>query len=446
MEPVDSLIHARWIIPVEPSGRVLEQHALALRHGRIVALLPNAEARARYSPTETVELPRHALIPGLVNTHTHAAMTLLRGIADDLPLNSWLKEHVWPVEQRWVGADFVRDGAELAIAEMLRAGTTCFGDMYFFPEITAQVVHQHGMRAMLGLILIDFPSPWGSGPEDYLSKGLALRDQHKNDPLVSMMFAPHSTYTVSERWLRRLRTLADEVDLPVQTHLHETVDEVEKSLMQHGKRPISRLKEFGLFTPALMGAHMTQLTDAEIDDCAQHGVSVLHCPESNLKLASGFCPVAKLRRRGVNVALGTDGAASNNDLDMLGEMRTAALLAKGVAGDAAALPAGAALAMATLNGARALGLDAHIGSLVAGKWADLAAVDLHSAATQPVYDVVSTLVYAADRHQVSDVWVAGKRLLQDHELTRMDERAILGRAREWQDRIAASGKVARQRA
>lgn len=447
MEPVDALIHARWIIPVEPAGRVLEQHALALRHGRIVALLPYTEARARYAPTETVELPRHALIPGLVNAHTHAAMTLLRGLADDLPLEPWLKQHIWPAEHRWVNADFVRDGAELAIAEMLRSGTTCFADMYFFPEVTAEVSRRFGMRAVLGLVLFDFPSPWGSGPEEYLRKGLTLRDQQKNDPLLSFMFAPHSTYTVSERWLKELRTLADEVDLPVHTHLHETADEVEQGLKQHGKRPIARLMELGLFGPALMGAHMTQLTDMEIADCAKNGVSVVHCPESNLKLASGFCPVAKLIKAGVNVALGTDGAASNNDLDMLGELNTAALLAKGVAGDAAALPATTALGMATLNGARALGLDKDIGSLTPGKWADLTAIDLAAPETQPVFDVISTLVYAADRRQVSDVWVAGKRLLQDRRLMQMDEGAILERARRWRERIVAGrGDAARQRA
>ncbi len=258
MEPVDALIHARWIIPVEPAGRVLEEHALAVRHGRIVALLPSSEARASYAPTETVELSHHVLIPGLVNAHTHAAMTLLRGLADDLPLEPWLKEHIWPTEGRWVNADFVRDGTELAVAEMLRSGTTCFSDMYFFPEAAALAARQQGMRASIGLIMFDFPSTWGSGPEDYLAKGLALRDQYKNDPLLSFVFAPHSTYTVSERWLKELRTLADELELPLQTHLHETAGEVEDSLRKHGKRPIARLTELGMFTPALMAVHMTQ--------------------------------------------------------------------------------------------------------------------------------------------------------------------------------------------
>ncbi|HEV2110911.1 MAG TPA: TRZ/ATZ family hydrolase, partial [Gammaproteobacteria bacterium] len=400
----------------------------------------------RYAAAENVELGRHLLIPGLVNAHTHAAMTLLRGLADDLPLEPWLKEHIWPAESRWVSPDFVRDGVELAVAEMLRSGTTCFSDMYFFPEAAAQAVRQSGMRASLGLVVFDFPSAWGSGPQEYLAKGLSLRDQHKNDPLLSFVFAPHSTYTVSERWLKELRTLADELDLPVQTHLHETAAEVADSQRQHGKRPIARLMELGLFTPALMAVHMTQLDAGEIAACAENGVSVVHCPQSNLKLASGLCPAARLVKAGVNLALGTDGAASNNDLDMLAEMQSAALLAKGVAGDAAALPAETVLRMATLNGARALGLDKDIGSLLPGKWADIAAVDLSGPETQPVHDPLSALVYSADRRQVSDVWVAGRRLLHDRRLTQMDLDSVLERAASWGARIAATRRGLRQSA
>jgi 5-methylthioadenosine/S-adenosylhomocysteine deaminase len=436
MEAVDALIHARWIVPVEPAGRVLEHHALALHHGRIVALLPSGEARKRFQADEEITLPGHALIPGFVNAHTHAAMTLLRGVADDLPLMPWLQDHIWPAENRWVSADYVRDGTELAVAEMLRGGTTCFNDMYFFPEATAQAVRHSGMRASLGLIVFDFKSVWGSGPEEYIRKGMELRDQYKNDPLLSFVFAPHAPYTVSDPWLTKLRTLADELDLPVHTHVHETAGEVDESIKKHGKRPIARLADLGLFTRALLAVHMTQLSDAEIAETARCGVNVIHCPESNLKLASGYCPVAKLQKAGVNVALGTDGAASNNDLDMFGEMQSAALLAKGVSGDATALPAVTALAMATLNGAQALGLDKDIGSLVPGKWADIAAVDLGAPETQPVYDVLSTLVYSAGRQHVSDVWVAGKRLLQDRVLTQMDLPAILERAEGWRARIA----------
>jgi 5-methylthioadenosine/S-adenosylhomocysteine deaminase len=309
--------------------------------------------------------------------------------------------------------------------------------MYFFPEAAAQVVHQYGMRASLGMVVFDFPSAWGSGPREYIAKGLALRDEHKNDPLLSFAFAPHATYTVSERWLKELCTLADELDLPVHTHVHETAGEVSASVKEFGKRPVARLQELGLFTPALMAVHMTELTDAEIVDCAESGVSVIHCPQSNMKLASGLCPVAKLLAAGVNVALGTDGAASNNDLDMFAEMQTASLLAKAVAGDAAVVPAAAALRMATLNGARALGLDKDTGSLLPGKWADLTAVDLHKAGTQPVHNPISALVYACGRQQVTDVWVAGRRLLQEQELTQMNLPTILAKADSWRERMAA---------
>jgi len=443
MHTVETLVHARWIVPVDPADRVLEHHALAIAHGRIMAVLPSAEAKSRFAAVEEISLPCHALIPGLVNAHTHAAMSLLRGLADDLPLMQWLQDHIWPTEHRCVSPDFVRDGSELAIAEMLRGGTTCFGDMYFFPEVTAQMAHQAGMRAVLGMILFDFPSPWGSGPEEYLAKGLALRDQHKNDPLLGFVFAPHAPYTVSDTWLIKLRALADELDLPVHTHVHETAGEVADSLKQHGKRPLARLGELGLVNPASMAAHMTQLTDEEIAEVAKNGSSVVHCPSSNLKLASGFCPVAKLLKAGVNVAIGTDGAASNNTLDMLAEMKSAALLAKGVAGDPTVVPAATALRMATLNGAKALGIDKDAGSLTEGKWADITAIDLDAPETQPVHDVVSTLVYAANREQVSDVWVGGRRLLQERRLTRMDLPSLLERAESWRGRIAAGGLTAR---
>ena len=442
MHTVETLVHARWIVPVDPADRVLERHSLAIAHGRIVALLPTAEAKAEYVAAEEIGLPRHALLPGLINAHTHAAMTLLRGLADDLPLMSWLQDHIWPTEQRWVSPDFVRDGAELAIAEMLRGGTTCFADMYFVPEVTAHVARQAGIRAMLGMIVFDFPSPWGSGPEEYIRKGLDLRDQHKNDPLLGFVFAPHAPYTVSDPWLTKLRALADELELPVHTHMHETAGEVEDSLKLHGKRPIARLADLGLFTDALLAAHMTQLTDVEIAEAAKQGVSVVHCPSSNLKLASGFCPVAKLLKAAVNVALGTDGAASNNTLDMLAEMKSAALLAKGVSGDPTVVPAATALRMATLNGAKALGLDKELGSLTPGKWADLCAIDLDSPETQPVHDVISTLVYAANREQVSDVWVGGKRLLQERRLLRTDRPELLRRAEAWQGRIAGGDAAA----
>ncbi|WP_018954057.1 TRZ/ATZ family hydrolase [Thioalkalivibrio sulfidiphilus] len=438
METIDTLIKARWIIPVEPDDTVLEHHALAIRAGRIVALLPSAEADSRYRADTVHELPHHALIPGLVNTHTHAAMSLMRGLADDLPLMEWLKGHIWPAEGRWVGAEFVEDGTQLAMAEMLRGGVTCFNDMYFFPEITAHAAARAGMRAALGLIVIDFPTAWAANADEYIAKGLALYDDHKDEALLSFCFAPHAPYTVSDEPLKRIRTLANELDLPVHMHVHETAHEVEESMARFGMRPLERLAQLGLVGPNLLAVHMTQLEDAEIAHLAEAGAHVLHCPESNLKLASGFCPVQKLLDAGVNVCLGTDGAASNNDLDLMGEMRTAALLAKGVAGDAAALPAAAALRMATLNGARALGLGEETGSLVPGKAADVVAVDLGALESRPVYHPVSHLVYATGRQQVTHVWVAGKALLKDRRLTTLDLEAIQARAMAWQERLKAN--------
>jgi len=435
---IDTLIKARWIIPVEPHRRVLEGHALAIQAGRIVDILPAAQALEQFQPAEVVDLPSHALIPGLVNTHTHAAMSLLRGNADDLPLMEWLNEHIWPLERRFAGEAFVRDGTDLAIAEMLRGGVTCFNDMYFFPEVSARQVAQSGMRATLGLILVDFPTAWASGPDEYLSKGLALYEDLRGEPLVKAAFAPHAPYTVSDEPLIRLRTLAEELDLPIHMHLHETAGEVEQGRASHGMRPFKRLGQLDLLGPRFIAVHMTQLTGEEIDAYAESGGSVAHCPESNLKLASGFCPLAKLLDAGVNVALGTDGAASNNDLDILGEMRTAALLAKGVANDARAVPAATALRMATLNGAKALGLDGDIGSLEAGKSADLAALNLGDLETQPLFDPISDIVYAASRHQVTDVWVAGRRLLHTRELTTLDRDDIAARASAWRERLIST--------
>ncbi|HET7922458.1 MAG TPA: TRZ/ATZ family hydrolase [Gammaproteobacteria bacterium] len=437
MESLDLLIHARWVIPVEPDCTPLEHHAVAVRDGRIVAVLPSAGARTRFTARENVTLPQHLLIPGLVDAHTHAAMTLLRGLADDLPLMDWLQRHIWPAESRWVGPEFVRDGSELAIAEMLRGGITCFQDMYFFPDVTAEVARRCGMRASLGMVVADFPSAWAGNAQDYLAKGTAVRDRYRNDPLLSFVFAPHAPYTVGDPGLRGVRTLADELDVPVQIHLHETVGEIEQSLAQYGKRPLARLYDLGLLTPNLMAVHMTRLEEVEIATLAETGVRVVHCPESNMKLASGFCPVAKLLDAGVTVALGTDGAASNNDLDLLGELRSASLLAKCVADDATALPADTALRMATLNGARALGLERDIGSLLPGKWADLTALDLSALECQPVHNPLSQLVYAAGRQHVSDVWVAGARLLRERELTRMDVGALADTAERWRARIGA---------
>lgn len=435
MQEVDTLIEARWVIPIEPAG-VLDHHTVAIAGGRIVALLPSADARKQFHAAETLTLDSHALLPGFVNAHTHAAMTLFRGLADDLPLMDWLTKHIWPAEAKWQSPDFVRDGTALAIAEMLRGGTTCFNDMYMFPEATAQAAEAAGMRAVVGMIALDFPTPYAQNADEYLHKGLQLHDDLKHNTLVSTAFAPHAPYTVADAALEKIRMYADELDRPIHMHVHETAHEVQEATARFGVRPLERLASLGLLGPRLLAVHMTQLLDQEIETLARLNVHVLHCPESNLKLASGFCPVHKLTTAGVNVALGTDGAASNNDLDMLGEIRTAALLAKGVAGDATAVPATLALRMATLNGARALGLDHCIGSIATGKFADLAAIDLSVLASQPVYDPISQIVYSATRDQVTDVWVNGKRLLAERRLTGIDEVALVRNACAWRDKVS----------
>ena len=402
-------------MPVEPAGAVLEHHAVAVRDGAIERVLPASEALSAFGDYERVELPEHVLIPGLVNAHTHAAMSLMRGLADDLPLMRWLQEHIWPAETKHVSPRFVRDGTALACAEMLRGGITCFNDMYFYPEASLEAAREAGMRVALGLIVVDFPTAYASDPDDYLRKGLALRDREREEPLVSFCLAPHAPYTVSDPTFRHVATLAAELDLPVHLHVHETEHEIERSLAEHGVRPLERLRRLGLVEPALIAVHSVHLQESEIELLARHGCSVAHCPSSNLKLASGFAPIEALRKAGVNICLGTDGAASNNRLDLLAEMRTAALLAKAVARDASAFPAYAALRAATLGGARALGLGARIGSIEPGKRADLVALALRAPELAPCYDPVSHLVYAAGREHVTHVWVDGELRVSDAE-------------------------------
>jgi len=434
---IDILITARWVVPVEPDRVVLEGHAVAVHDGAIIEVVPQADAAAKYAPRERVDLPEHALIPGLVNAHTHNPMTLLRGLADDLPLMQWLQEHIWPVEAKVIGPEFVRDGVELAIAEMLRGGTTCCSENYFFPDAQAAAYKMHGFRAMVGLPIVEFPSAWAKDRDEYFERALAVHDHWRGDALVGHTFAPHAPYTVADESFERIRTLSDQLDLPVHLHLMETAQEVEDSKREHGLRPMQRLQKLGLVNDRLIAVHMTQVSDAEIATCAEAGVSVVHCPESNLKLASGFCPAEKLRRGGVNLALGTDGCASNNDLDMFGELRTAALLAKAVASDAAAFDDAFALRAATLNGAKALQLDAKIGSIEAGKRADLIAVKMDEVETQPLYNVISHLAYAVSRRQVSDVWIDGVRKLAEGALVDFDLAGVLEKAGRWRERIAA---------
>jgi 5-methylthioadenosine/S-adenosylhomocysteine deaminase len=432
---VDTLLHARWIIPVEPRNVTYEHYSLAMHDGKIVELLPTSEACQKYQATVTEYLNQHALLPGFINCHTHAAMSLMRGIADDLPLMEWLQNHIWPLEQRWMSEAFVRDGTDLAIAEMLLGGTTCFNDMYFFPEVAAKQVLQAGIRAHLGNVVIDFPTVYAKDSDAYIAQGLAVQAMFANQPLLSFGFAPHAPYTVSDKPLESIHRWSEQLGMQVNMHVHETAQEVEAAV-KTGQRPLQRLHKIGLLNQRFLAVHMTQLTAEDIALVADNKVSIVHCPESNLKLASGFCPVARCLAVGINVALGTDGAASNNDLDMLGEMRTAALLAKAVAQDASAVPAMTALEMATINGAKALGISSYTGSLGVGKAADVVAINLDDISTQPLYDPVSQIVYAANRQQVTDVWVAGKQLLKQRQFTKIDIDELKTRVASWQNRFA----------
>jgi len=432
---IDLLVEARWIVPVEPAGVVLENHAIAIDGGEIVALMPRAAAAETFSPREHRRLDRHVLIPGLVNLHTHAAMSLLRGLADDLPLREWLENHIWPAEGKHVSAQFVHDGTRLAAAEMLRGGITCFNDMYFHPKAAADAAVATGIRAAIGIVTIDFPTLYAADADDYLRKGLAARDALRDEPLVSFCLAPHAPYTVGDRSFASVLTLAEQIDAPIHVHIHETAHEIEESIKVHGVRPLERLHRIGLLSPGLIGVHAVHLTADEIALLAAHGCSLAHCPTSNLKLASGIAPVTELLQAGVNVGLGTDGAASNNRLDLFQEMSLAALLAKGVSGRADVLGAHQALHMATLGGARALGLDAKIGSLLPGKAADLCAVAFDDFALAPCFDPVSHLVYVAGREHVSDVWVAGQARVERRQLLGIDESELIKLAALWQNKI-----------
>ena len=437
MQHCDTLIAARWCAPVEPADAVLEDHAIAVVDGRVTEILPAAEARTRYQPSQSFERPHHIAIPGFVNAHTHAAMTLFRGFADDLPLERWLADGIWPAERRWVSAEFVRDGTALAIAEMLSGGTTCFSDQYFFPDIVAKTAIDMQMRANVGTPVVDFPTAWANDADEYLGKATDLvHDAFVDHPLITTCFAPHSTASLSDKSFTALRVLADQLDLRVQIHLHETAAEVQQAVQTTGRRPFARLESLGLVNASLLAVHAVHVTAEEIRAMSEAGVAVAHCPRSNLKLASGIAPLTALREASLTVGIGTDGAASNNRLDMLDELRTAALLAKAGSGDAAAMPAHAALAAATLDSARALGLGDNIGSLLPGKWADVACFDLNALNSQPLSDPVSQLVYTAQASQASDVWVAGRHLLEGGRLTHIPVADIVARCGEWRAKLS----------
>ena len=431
----DLMIHAKWIVPIIPKNKVFSDCSIIVNEGQITALIPSHEAKTSYTAREEINLDNHILMPGLINAHGHAAMSLLRGYADDLPLQTWLNDHIWPTEGQHVSAEFVKDGSQLAIAEMIRSGTTCFSDMYFFPTESAAAAHDAGMRCQIAFPILEFPSAWAENADEYINKGLALRDQYRSQDLVKVIFGPHAPYTVSNETFERIAILAPELQAGTHVHLHETAQEVTDALAANGKRPIQRLFDLNMLTPLTQCVHMTSLNKTDYELLKQSGAHVIHCPESNLKLASGFCPTAQLLNEGVNVALGTDGCASNNNLDMFGEIHTAALLGKAVANDAAALSAHTTLEMATINGAKAMNIENTTGSLEIGKSADMIAIHIDPLEQGPMYNPISQLVYTHNGHRVSDSWVQGKALMRDRKLLTINEREVIINTEKWQQTI-----------
>ena len=432
---VDLVINASFVITMESADSILYDHAVVVHEGRIIDILPSVNT-AKYSAKQTLHRPEHALLPGFINAHGHSAMTFFRGLADDLSLMDWLNNHIWPAEKSWVNPEFVEHGVELAIMEMIRSGTTTFCDQYFFPEVSARIAEKHFIRCRLNTPVLDFPSAWAGSADEYIDKGLGLYEQYQNHPLISVALGPHAPYTVSDEPLKKIRDAAEKHQICIHMHINETAHEVNEAVQLSGKRPIERLYDLGLLSPRFQAVHMTQVSESEISLLSSSGAHVIHCPESNLKLASGLCPVHQLQQAGINVALGTDGAASNNDLDMVSELRTASLVAKLVDHDARALPAYEALKLATINGAIALGLEEEVGSITIGKSADLISIDLSAPELQPLYNPVSQIVFSAGRENISDSWVAGKQLMNQRQLNFMNKNEILNNTKSWQSKIA----------
>jgi 5-methylthioadenosine/S-adenosylhomocysteine deaminase len=436
MQAVDQIIHARWLLTCEPDSPPLENHALIIKDGIIADILPYETVDKTYSTANITHYKKHAVMPGFINSHTHIAMNYFRGMADDLALMDWLNNHIWPAEKKWVSPEFVYDASELALAEMIRSGTTCFNDMYFFLQDTARAVEIAGIRAHIGITVIGFPTSWAQTSEEYIQKGLAFYNEYKNHSHITTTFAPHSIYTETDATLMKIRDLAEEYNLKINMHVQETAHEIAMSVKATKLRPIRRLQQMGLLTPRLIAVHMAHINEEDLELLAEHKPCIVHCPESNMKLASGeVCPLHEFHKLGLTVALGTDGAASNNDLDMIGEMRTAAFLAKHTTKNPRTLPVQQVLTMATLNGAQALGIGQQTGSLKTGKAADFIAIDLDQIETLPLYNPASQIVFAATRDQVTDVWVAGKQLMRDRKLLTLDEEAIKAKAKQWREKI-----------
>lgn len=436
MKSIDLIVEAACILPMHDTTTVLKNHAIAVHEGKIVAIADPETIHKNYEAKRLIKRPNHALLPGFVNAHTHTPMNLLRGLADDFPLMTWLTEHIWPAEMKFMSDAFIHDGTTLAIAEMIRSGTTCFNDMYFFHEPIIAATLETGIRGNIGLFVIEFPSPFAKDATEYLAKAKnTLANQPRHD-LLQYTIAPHAIYSVNDDTLRRCKALADDYQVRMHMHVQETAHEVTESITKTGKRPLRRLQELGLLDSRFMAAHMTQIDNEDRELLKHSGAHVIHCPQSNMKLASGICPITQLNQDGINIAIGTDGVASNNDLNMIEEMRSATLLAKVATLEATAIPANLALQMSTLGGAKALGLEKSIGSLEVGKQADFISVDLDQIEMLPLYHPHAQIVYAANRDNITDVFVSGRALLENRELTTLDLEKAKHTAKQWANKVA----------
>ena len=439
-------IAADWVIPMDVAidqavndlrkdDLWKKDFALVIKDRKITDILSQADLTSKYPEMLVKKLPGMAIMPGFINAHTQAAMNLFKGFSDDSPLDQCLKETIWPTESALLDDDFVYEGTQLAMAEMLRGGTTCFQDVYYMPDQIAKAVDSAKMRANIGLIIVESNNAWAKNADQCISKALDVNDQFKHHSNLSFSFAPHACHTVSEESLRKIASFSFELNINIHMNVHESYQEVSQFESEHGLRPLAKLKQLGLMSPQLNATHMTQLNAEEITQLVQSGTHIIHCPQSNMKQANGVCPITVLLKAGVNIAIGTDGAASNNDLDMLAELQTAALLAKSTSGNASSCTAYQALYAATMGGAKALGLERLVGSLTIGKEADFIAIDLSQIETQPVYNPISQIVYAASRQQVKHVWVAGEQLLDNRRLTTLDENKLLKNSQKWQHKI-----------
>ena len=403
---VQTVIEAGWVMPMNHKGVVLPQHSVLINEGKIVSVVPSAETEG-IEADEVIRLPDHIVLPGFVNAHTHAPMHLLRGMGADLPLMDWLQTKIWPAEGKLMSPAFCYEGSLIAGAEMLESGITCASDHYFFSEDVARGLTEAGLKCSVSGIVIGFPSAMAKTTDEYIACAEKLFERFENDPKVRVTVGPHAPYTVDDAALIKVRELAQKHNAHIHMHVDETQSEIEGSLKQYGIRPIERLHQLGLLSEQFISVHTVKADDKELELLAKTGASVVHCPCSNLKLASGFSPIAKMMRMGINVAMGTDGVASNDKVDILGETRLAAMLGKAVCEDTTQMKVGDMLHAATLAGAKALGWDDRIGSIEKGKDADLIAVDLGNIDALPVFDPASQLLYSAGREDITHVWVDG---------------------------------------